>query len=229
LSPKPVLVSWSGGKDCVLALHELRTTPGVEAVGLFTTIGEADDRIAIHGVHRKLLERQAEALGLPLHLIPIPDACPNAIYEERVAAALAPHRDRGVRSVAFGDLFLEDLRVWREGQMAALGMEPLFPLWRRETAGLARDFLHRGFRAVVVSVDTAALDLSFAGRHFNEDLLRDLPPGIDPCGENGEFHTFVHAGPVFRQPVGFRAGSVEVRGRFALCDLEPGAQASISL
>jgi uncharacterized protein (TIGR00290 family) len=218
-TPEPVLVSWSGGKDCALALQELRTSPGVEAVGLLTTIGEADGRIAIHGVHRKLLERQAEALGLPLHLVPLPDACPNAVYEERVAAALAPHRNRGIRRVAFGDLFLEDIRLWRERQMAALGMEPLFPLWGRGTAGLAQEFLHDGFRAVVVSVDTTALDPSFAGRPFDEDLLRDLPPGIDPCGENGELHTFVHAGPILREPVGFRIGSVEVRGRFALCDL----------
>ena len=217
--PEPVLVSWSGGKDCALALHELRISPGYEAVGLLTTIGESDGRIAIHGVHRELLERQAAALGLPLHLIPIPEACPNVVYEERMAAALAPHRDRGVRRVAFGDLFLEDVRVWRERLMAALGMEALFPLWGRDTAGLARDFLRQGFKAIVVSVDTAALDPSFAGRPFDEDFLRGLPPGIDSCGENGEFHTFVHAGPIFREPVSVRTGAVEVRGRFALCDL----------
>jgi uncharacterized protein (TIGR00290 family) len=216
---EPVLLSWSGGKDCTLALHELRASPVVEVAGLLTTIGEKDGRIAIHGVHRELLERQARALGLPLHLVPIPDACPNAVYEARVAAALAPHRDRGVRRVAFGDLFLEDLRAWRERQMAAVGMEPLFPLWGRETAGLARDVLRLGFRAVVVAVDTRALDPSFAGRSFDDGLLGDLPPGVDPCGENGEFHTFVHAGPVFREPVAFRIGGVEVRDRFALCDL----------
>jgi uncharacterized protein (TIGR00290 family) len=218
---EPVLLSWSGGKDSALALHALRQTPGVEVAGLLTTVTEEYDRISMHGVRRILLERQAEATGLPLHIVSIPPECSNEIYEQRMAAALTPLRQGGIRRVAFGDLFLEDIRAYRVGKLAAAGMEALFPVWGRDTAELAREFIAQGFGAVLVCVDTAALDASFAGRAFDDALLRDLPPAVDPCGERGEFHTFVHAGPIFRQPVNFRTGVQETRmERFRYQDLE---------
>ena len=217
---EPILLSWSGGKDSSLALHALRQTPGVEVAGLLTTVTEDYDRISMHGVRRSLLERQAAEAGLPLHVILIPRECSNEQYEERMAAFLTGIRDAGIRRVAFGDLFLEDLRAYRESRLASVGMEALFPVWGRDTAKLARDFLRLGFEAILVCVDTQSLAPSFAGRSFDEDLLRDLPSGVDPCGENGEFHTFVHAGPIFRAPVPFRRGEVEDRGRFWFCDLE---------
>jgi uncharacterized protein (TIGR00290 family) len=216
---RPVLLSWSGGKDCALALHELRRSPDFEVVGLLTTFLEGEDRTVMHRVRRELIERQAESAGLPLRPVPLPPEPSNPIYEARVGAALEEARREGIRHVAFGDLFLEDIRAWRERQMAALGFEPVFPVWDRDTASLARRFLALGFRAILVCVDTAALDAAFAGRSFDEELLRDLPPGVDPCGENGELHTFVHDGPVFRQPVPVRVGNLNVRGRFAYRDL----------
>ncbi|HVR99320.1 MAG TPA: ATP-binding protein [Thermoanaerobaculia bacterium] len=218
------LLSWSGGKDCALALYTLRQMPGVEVAGLLTTVTEDYDRINIHGVRRALLEQQAEATGLPLYVVPLPRECSNEHYEARMAGALREHREKGVRRVAFGDLFLEDVRAYRERQLAAMGMEGLFPVWGRDTAEAARDLLRLGFAATLVCVDTEALPASFAGRPFDAGLLRDLPPGVDPCGENGEFHTFVHAGPVFRAPVPCRVGDVEDRGRFVYRDLVRGAR-----
>jgi uncharacterized protein (TIGR00290 family) len=220
-APEPILLSWSGGKDSSLALHALRKMPGVEVSGLLTTVTEDYDRISMHGVRRVLLEKQAEAAGLPLHIVTIPRECTNEIYEERMAAALAGQRERGVRRVAFGDLFLEDIRQYRESKLATAGMEALFPLWGLDTAALARDFIAQGFQALLVCVDTQALDASFAGRAFDDVLLRDLPAAVDPCGENGEFHTFVHAGPIFSAPIAVRTGVQETRlERFRYCDLE---------
>lgn len=217
----PILLSWSGGKDSALALHAaLRSSPAFEPAGLLTTINEDYDRISVHGVRRELLERQAESIDLPLHKVLIPKDCPNPVYEDRLAAALREFQAQGIHHVAFGDLFLEDIRAYREKQMAALGLEPVFPVWGLDTHQLAHDFLSLGFQAVLVCVDTEALDPAFVGRPFDEDLLRDLPPGVDPCGENGEFHTFVHAGPVFREPIGIKLGRVEGRGRFWFRDLE---------
>jgi uncharacterized protein (TIGR00290 family) len=208
---KPVLLSWSGGKDSALALHSLRASEDFEPAGLLTTVNEEHDRISIHGVRRELLERQAESIGLPLHEVRIPSECPNAIYEERLGAVL---RAQNVHHVAFGDLFLEDIRYYRETRMASLGLEAVFPLWGLDTARLARLFLSLGFQAVLVCVDSEQLDPSFIGRPFDQALLRDLPATIDPCGENGEFHTFVHAGPIFREPIRITIGKVEERGRF---------------
>lgn len=215
-----ILLSWSGGKDSSLALHALRQTPGVEVVGLLTTVTEEFDRISMHGVRRNLLEQQAEAAGLPLHIVWIPPDCTNEIYEERMAAALAPHQQRGIRRVAFGDLFLEDIRAYRVSKLAGAGMEALFPVWGRDTTELAREFIAQGFEAILVCVDTQTLDASFAGRAFDEGLLRDLPPRVDPCGENGEFHTFVHAGPIFRASISVQRGGQETRlERFRYQDL----------
>lgn len=220
-SREPVLLSWSGGKDSAVALHALRQSPDYEPAGLLTTITEGYDRVSIHGVRRSLLERQAEAAGLPLHAVVIPKDCSNELYESRVAAVLAGLREAGLRKVAFGDLFLEDIRAYRERQMADLGLASLFPIWGRDTADFARDVLRLGFRAVLVCVDTERLGASFAGRAYDETLLADLPAGVDPCGENGEFHTFVHAGPIFSRPVEWSPGPLEPRGRFCWKELLP--------
>ena len=216
---RPVHISWSGGKDSAFALHTLRSSPDFEPVGLLTTLTEDYDRISIHGVRRELLEKQAEAAGLPLRTVLIPKDCTNAIYEERLSSALREIKSQGIHHIAFGDLFLEDIRAYREKQMAALGLEPVFPIWGIDTTDLAHDLIRLGFQAVLVCVDTDVLDPVFAGRPFDEDLLRDLPADVDLCGENGEFHTFVHAGPIFREPVAIELGRLEGRGRFWFRDV----------
>jgi uncharacterized protein (TIGR00290 family) len=215
----PVHISWSGGKDSAFVLHTLRSSPDFEPVGLLTTITEDYDRISIHGVRRELLEKQAEAAGLPLQTVLIPKHCTNQIYEERFAAALGEIKAGGVHHIAFGDLFLEDIRAYRETQMASAGLQPIFPVWGLDTTELAHELIRLGFQATLVCVDTDVLDPVFAGRSYDEDLLRDLPPDVDLCGENGEFHTFVHAGPIFREPIGIKLGRVEGRGRFWFRDL----------
>jgi uncharacterized protein (TIGR00290 family) len=218
--PEPILLSWSGGKDSAFALHTLRSSPDFEPAGLLTTVTEDYDRISIHGVRRELLEWQAAAIGLPLRTVRIPRDCPNEIYEDRLAATLGEVKSQGIHHVAFGDLYLEDIRVYRESQMAALGLAPVFPVWGRDTTELAHEIIRLGFRAVLVCVDTDVLDPVFAGRSFDDDLLRDLPADVDLCGENGEFHTFVHAGPIFREPLAVQLGRLEGRGRFWFRDLE---------
>jgi uncharacterized protein (TIGR00290 family) len=216
---EPVLLSWSGGKDSAMALHVLRHSPDFEPAGLLTSITEGYDRISIHGVRRELLERQAEAAGLPLHPVMIPRDATNTTYEERMAEVLRSHRDRGLRRIAFGDLFLEDIRAYRERQVADLGLEAIFPVWGRDTTLFARDVRSLGFEAVLVCVDLRKLDRTFAGRAYDESLLADLPPGVDPCGENGEFHTFVHAGPVFAGRVEWEPGRLEIREPFCWREL----------
>jgi uncharacterized protein (TIGR00290 family) len=214
----PVLLSWSGGKDSAVMLHELRKAGGLEPVGLLTTFTE-DGRSGGHRVRRELIERQAEEAGLPLHPILLPEAAPNAIYEAAMAGALNGPRERGIRRVAFGDLYLASIREYRERQMDELGMEAIFPLWGWNTTAFAREVLRLGFEATVVCVDTERLSPSFAGRRYDESFLRNLPPETDPCGENGEFHTFVHGGPVFRRPIEIQPGGVEDRGRFVFFGL----------
>jgi len=196
--------------------HDCRT------VGLLTTVTEEYNRISMHGVRRAFLERQAESLGLPLHPVLIPPHCVNATYEERMQEALEVHVARGVRAVAFGDIFLEDLRAYREKNLARIGMRALFPIWKRDTRELAREFVRLGFRAIAVCVDPRVLDASFAGRELDTSFFADLPPGMDPCGENGEFHTFVFDGPVFKTPIACRAGEKVMRDGFCFCDLLPG-------
>jgi uncharacterized protein (TIGR00290 family) len=212
--PEDVLFCWSGGKDSAMALHALQSAQGHRITSLLTTVTQEYDRISMHGVRRVLLERQAESIGLPLHAVLIPPQCVNATYEARMKEALTEHLARGVRQVAFGDIFLEDLRVYRERNLAQLGMEAIFPIWKRDTRELARDFLRLGFRAITVCVDPRVLDSSFAGRELDESFFADLPPHADPCGENGEFHTFVFDGPVFRTPISFVAGEKVVRDGF---------------
>jgi uncharacterized protein (TIGR00290 family) len=216
-----ILFCWSGGKDSAMALHALQLAHEHRICALLTTVTEEYDRISMHGVRRVLLERQAESLGLPLRVVTIPPQCVNATYEVRMKEALGEHVAQGVRRVAFGDIFLEDLRAYREKNLAQLGMTALFPIWRRDTRDLARDFLRLGFRAITVCVDPCVLDPSFAGRELDQSFFDDLPQGVDPCGENGEFHTFVYDGPVFREPIRFQAGETVVRDGFCFCDLSP--------
>jgi uncharacterized protein (TIGR00290 family) len=214
-------VGWSGGKDSALALHALRQEPDVRVEALITTVTDQYDRISMHGVRRQLLTLQAAAIELPLAESRIPPLATNAVYEASFSAALVPFKARGIRHVAFGDLFLADIRAYREGLLAPLDMIALFPLWGRDTRALAHEFVELGFRAVLVCVNPARLDASFAGRSFDEDLLRDLPPDVDPCGENGEFHTFVTDGPIFANPVAYTTGTIVERDGFVFCDLVP--------
>jgi uncharacterized protein (TIGR00290 family) len=220
-SVSPAL-SWSGGKDSALALQALRDERGVEPHALVTTVTSSYDRISMHGVRRSLLERQTRALGIPLVEVIIPPACPNTIYERRWMEAFGSARLEGVEEVAFGDLFLDDVRRYREVLLAREGKRGLFPLWGRNTSRLAYEFVTAGFRAKLVCVDPKQLDGSFSGREYDERLLAELPADVDPCGERGEFHTFVYAGPGFSEPIDCRVGDVVERDGFVFCDLEPG-------
>jgi uncharacterized protein (TIGR00290 family) len=217
----PVLLAWSGGKDSSLALARLNADPGFEVRALVTAVTTGYNRISIHGVRRDLLERQAAAIGLPLIVAPLSPGAPNAAYEEAWAAALAEGSARfdGVRHVAYGDLFLEDVRAYRETQLRGLGYTPVYPAWGENTAALARAFITDGFRAVLTCVDTTQLDARFAGREFDQAFLSELPPAVDPCGERGEFHTFVWDGPHMRTAVPVVAGERVLRDqRFEYCD-----------
>jgi uncharacterized protein (TIGR00290 family) len=215
-----VALSWSGGKDSALALRALRAQ-GVEPCALITTVTEGYDRISMHGVRWELLARQAEAAGIRLVQISIPPACVNDVYEARMAQAFAEAPLRDVDGVAFGDLFLEDIRTYREQRLAAAGKSGDFPLWGLDTEALGREFVAAGFEAYLVCVDPAQLDRSFAGRRYDEALLDDLPTGVDPCGENGEFHTFVAAGPIFSAPIAVERGKIVERDGFVFADLIP--------
>ncbi len=217
------LLSWSTGKDSAWSLHVLRQRPDVEVVGLFTTVNAAFDRVAMHAVRRRLLEAQAAAAGLPLHVIEIPWPCPNEAYEAALGAFVSEQKAQGIDAMAFGDLFLEDIRAYRETKLAGSGIEPVFPLWGCETGALAREMIGGGLKARLTCVDPKKLAPSFAGRAFDETLLADLPEGIDPCGENGEFHTCVFAGPMFAQPIHMQLGGVHERDGFVFADLLPAA------
>jgi uncharacterized protein (TIGR00290 family) len=208
-----------------MALHALQRqrTP---VAALLTTVTDGYERISMHGVRRDLLEQQAESIGLPLHEVRIPPQCVNPIYEARMEHALRAHYDQGVRSVAFGDIFLEDLRTYRERNLARIGMTAVFPIWKRDTRELIRDFHSAKFRSIAVCIDPKVLDRSFAGRELDESFFEDLPVGVDPCGENGEFHTFVFDGPIFRTPVPVRTGDVVERDSFIYCDLLPNKEGS---
>ncbi len=215
-----VLLSWSSGKDVAWALHVLRQAAEVEVVGLLTTINQQFDRVAMHAVRRTLLERQAEATGLPLLTAPLPWPCTNAQYEDTLARALADARKSlAVTHIAFGDLFLEDIRAYREQQLSGTGLTPLFPLWGRPTDVLAREMVAGGLQAILTCVDLRILPASFAGRMFNQSLLDDLPEGVDPCGERGEFHTFACAGPMFHVPLTPTVGDVVERDGFVFADI----------
>ena len=215
-----VVMSWSGGKDGALALAQLLEDGRFEVAALLTTVTTDYDRISMHGVRRSLLEQQAASLGLPLEIVPISKNASNDEYESSMARMLQKHRDSGVTAVAFGDIFLEDLRKYREDKLKLADMSAVFPIWKRETRELARSFISRGFRAITTCVDTAALDGRFVGREIDEGFLLELPAGVDPCGENGEYHSFVYAGPIFSTPIRVVTGEKVLRdGRFLFCDL----------
>jgi uncharacterized protein (TIGR00290 family) len=214
-------MNWSSGKDSALALHEARAEGGLDVVGLLTTVNASFDRVAMHGVRRALLEAQAAALGLPLHIVELPWPCPNEVYEQKMAVAIDEARRFGIEAMAFGDLFLEDIRRYREAALEGTGVTPFFPLWRRPTPEVARSLIDLGYRAVVVCVDPALAPREIAGRWYDAALLDDLPSGVDPCGENGEFHTVVVDGPGFALPVDVEVGEVVEREGFVFADVLP--------
>lgn len=217
------ILSWSSGKDSAWALHLLRQMPDVQVVGLLTTINEAFDRVAMHGVRRSLVEAQAQAVGLPIHTVEIPNPCPNDVYEARMAAFIDSAVADRVEAIAFGDLFLEDLRAYRESRLQGTGITPLFPLWQADTRKLAEDMISAGLGAHVVSLDLRVMPRDLIGRRYDEAFLAALPPGVDPCGENGEFHTFVHSGPMFSRELRLELGDIVERDGFAFVDVTPAA------
>ncbi len=214
-----ILVSWSSGKDSAWALHRLNHTHPGAAAGLLTTMNESVCRVAMHAVREDLLRAQARATGLPLHTVGIPSPCPNELYAERMAAFVRTATAEGYTHVAFGDLFLEDVRRYREDNLQGTGLQPLFPLWGEPTARLAEEMIDGGLRAILTCVDPRVLDRAFAGRTFDRALLADLPAGIDRCGERGEFHSFVHAGPMLRAPIHVARGVVIERDGFVFADV----------
>ncbi len=216
-----VLISWSTGKDSAWMLHLLKLQHPGAVAGLLTTTNEAFNRVAMHAVRRELLDAQAEATGVALHVIPLPWPCSNEEYEKRMGAAVAAFVADGFTHVAFGDLFLEDVRRYREERLEGSGLEPLFPIWKtKPTADLAQDMIAGGLQARLTCVDPRKLDRTFAGRAFDQKLLGELPDGIDPCGENGEFHSFAFAGPMFNHPIAVRLGEIVERDGFVFADLE---------
>ena len=219
-----VLLSWSGGKDSCIALYEIQRMQDYRVAALLTTLTRDYDRISMHGVRRELLEKQASSLGLPLHQIFISKDATNEEYELKMGEAFSVYREQGIVSIVFGDLFLEDIRTYREQFLARHNMRGLFPVWKRETSKFIEEFIALGFRAVVTCVDSQILDRSFAGRIIDEAFVSTLPHDVDPCGENGEFHTFVFDGPNFSRPVRFAIGEAVLRGSFWFRDLLPVAE-----
>ena len=222
--PSRVLLAWSSGKDSAWTLHVLRQDPDVEVVGLLTTFNEAFGRVAMHAVRRTLVESQAASAGLPQWTVDLPWPCSNEEYEKRMAAVIERARDEGITHVAFGDLFLEDVRNYRIAQMSGTGVDPMFPVWGSpsDTPDLARRMLAAGVRAVLTCVDPKKLPEQFAGRQYDASLLADLPEGIDPCGEKGEFHTFCYGGPMFASEIAMHVGETVVRDGFCFADVLPG-------
>ena len=225
----PVLMSWSGGKDCAVALNELLRSPDYEVVALLTSVSAEYRRISHHGVREELLDAQADVIGLPLEKVYLPSGpaggCSNDLYEQIMAEALTRFRDRGVEVVAYGDLFLEDIRAWREASLARLGMRAFFPIWKRDTSELAHEVIRAGYRAYTSCVE-GAVGREFVGRLYDENFVAQLPAGVDPCGERGEFHSFVFDGPPFRSPVAVEVGEIVARdGRFYADLLSPSSAA----
>ena len=220
-----VALSWSSGKDSAWALHALRLRPDIEVVCLLTSLNADANRVAMHAVRRTLLEEQARATGLPLSIVELPWPCPNERYEALMSQQCAKLVADGVEGIAFGDLFLRDVRAYRESRLAGTGLDPLFPIWEIPTDRLAREMISAGLRARVTCVDPRQLDRKFAGREFGVDLLAELPSGADPCGENGEFHTFAWDGPMFAHPIAIESGEVVERDGFVFADLLPASAA----
>ena len=219
--PATTVLSWSGGKDSALALHALLMDPSVAVRGLLTTVTDGYERVSMHGVRTELIEAQASALGLPLYTVRIPQAASNEAYERATLEKLTDLRADGIESVAFGDLFLEDVRAYRERLCSRVPITPAFPIWGKPTRALAEDFIRSGFRAVLVCVDPRQIDVSHCGSEFDSALLQTLPARADQCGENGEFHTFVYDGPMFSEPIEVQRGDVVERSGFVFCDLLP--------
>jgi uncharacterized protein (TIGR00290 family) len=218
---KRILLSWSSGKDSAWTLYRLRQYPEYEIVGLLTTFNQAADRVAMHAVRRSLVEQQAAAAGLPLWSVPLPWPCSNEQYESLMAETCVKAVSQGIEGIAFGDLFLEDVRSYRIKQMTGTGLEPLFPIWGIPTDGLAREMIASGLKAILTCIDTRKLDATFAGRRFDMEFLSGLPDEADPCGENGEFHSFVYAGPMFESEIAVVPGETVIREHFAFADLLP--------
>ena len=219
MSPRKALISWSSGKDSAFALHEVRRASELDVVGALTTVTETFGRVSIHGVRQEILRAQLDAAGLPPRIVPIPYPCPNEIYEARMDEAIAKAKQDGITHIIFGDLFLADIRAYREQKLAGTGMTPVFPLWGRPTLELAQAMIASGLEAFIATVDLKKLPAEFAGRKFDAQLLTDLPAGIDPCGENGEFHTCVVAAPAFTHRLAVTAGERVERDGYAYCDL----------
>lgn len=215
-----VLLSWSSGKDSAWTLHAIRQRAEYEIVGLVTTINERHDRVAMHAVRVPLLEQQSDSVGVPLWKVPIPDPCTDEQYQAAMRKLLSKAKEQGVSHFVFGDLFLEDIRQYREKQLAGTGISPLFPLWKTPTDQLAREMVQAGLRAFITCIDPKQIDPSFAGRIFDESFLKDLPASVDPCGERGEFHSFAFAGPMFRCPIPIRPGEIVERDGFVFADLQ---------
>ena len=218
---KRILLSWSSGKDSAWALHVLRKTTAYDVVGLLTTFNHAADHVTMHAVRRSLVEQQAAAVGIPLWPVQLPWPCSNSEYDTIMAQECEKAVSKGIAAIAFGDLFLEDVRSYREKRLEGSGLQPLFPIWGSPTRALAQEMIFWGMRAKLTCIDTRKLDSSFAGRDFDQQLLSELPEGIDPCGENGEFHSFVYAGPVFCSPLSISSGEIVLRDGFAFADVIP--------
>lgn len=218
-----ILLSWSSGKDSAWALNYLHQQPDVEVVGLLTTFNETNDRVAMHGVRMELVEKQAEAARIPLWAVPLPFPCSNEEYETRMRAVIERALGEGITRIAFGDLFLEDIRAYREDKMAGTGVQPIFPIWRTryESRAFAQEMILGNLHTILTTIDPARLNPAFAGRIYDEQLLSDLPEGVDPCGENGEFHTFCFDGPMFVAPISFQVGETVKRDGFIFTDLIP--------
>jgi uncharacterized protein (TIGR00290 family) len=221
---KRVLLSWSSGKDSAWTLHVLRNDPDIELVGLLTTVNSTHERVAMHAVRRELLRMQGAAAGLPVTEVDLPWPCPNGEYERLMSAATAQARADGITHIAFGDLYLEDVRDYRVNNLRGTGLEPIFPLWGRDSGALAAEMVAGGLRAYVTCVDPNKLDATWAGRELDAAFLAELPAGVDPCGENGEFHTFVFAGPMFTAPLDVELGEVVERDGFRFADVLPAAR-----
>jgi uncharacterized protein (TIGR00290 family) len=226
INKERVVLSWSGGKDSAMAAYHLIASQKYEIAALLTTVTEEFDRISMHGVRRELLERQAESLAIPLHTVMIPKDCSNEIYESRMNAAFSHFKAAGLTKIAFGDLFLADIKQYRDERLALAGMAGLYPIWLRDTDELVRTFIGLGFKAKLACVDTHAIDAAFAGRELDASLLEDLPRSADPCGEHGEYHSFVYAGPIFKKTIDCRTGETTMRAsRFNYCDIVPAETA----
>ncbi|OGD45844.1 ATP-binding protein [Candidatus Bathyarchaeota archaeon RBG_16_48_13] len=214
--------SWSGGKDCALAFNEIIRTSKYDVIGLMTNVTEEYDRVSTHGVRRSLLEVQAESLGVPLDVVLISKDISDEEYESKMRAVLSKYNAAGASSMVFGDIFLENVRKYREDILSKMGMRGIFPNWKKNTKELAKRFMDQGFRAIVVSVDSKVLDKGFVGREFDRQFLDDLPPTVDPCGENGEFHSFAYDGPIFKKRIRYDVGEIVLReNKFYYCDLVP--------